>query len=316
MKRFAPILLVLATLAIGVWQSPNIRDWWILRNYQPPDEIVAFAQSTTMTARATREFYLARPDLETKQTFAQNCPVEELSLVLGCYNGNRIYVLRVEKPELSKVMDVTAAHEMLHAAYADLSDKERDRVDKLLEEYYQKSASEKLVSLVGEYDRVQPGTRLNELHSLVGTQEKNIGSELETYYREYFNNRRSVVDAYLAYEGVFNGIKNQLSSLESSIVALKSQLTALEVEINNQKSQLDSINAQLDTFEARQNYSAYNALVPTQNNLVQGYNGNVATYTSLVAQHNAKVEQYNQIALEQNDLVNSLDATKFTPFTN
>ena len=136
LKRLSPLLLVLAAAIIGVWQFPNIRDWWILRNYQPPAEIVAFAQSTTMTPKATREFYLAQPDLERKQTFGQNCPVGELSLVLGCYNGSRIYVLKVEKAELSKVMDVTAAHEMLHAAYNSLGSSTKIQVNGWLQDYY------------------------------------------------------------------------------------------------------------------------------------------------------------------------------------
>jgi len=63
--------------------------------------------------------------------FAKDCPTPDSrnAFVLGCYQPDRrrIFILRVDRPDLAATMTVTAAYEMLHAAYADLDTTARKR---------------------------------------------------------------------------------------------------------------------------------------------------------------------------------------------
>jgi chromosome segregation ATPase len=283
-----------------------------LRSYQPPAEVAALADKTSMSDYARRVYYLAKPAVDQKADFNQNCPVNEKTLVLGCYNKSRIHVLQVDRPELAKVMDVSAAHEMLHAAYGRLSNKDREQVNQWIEDYYRKSSDPKLSQLVAEYDQSEPGQRLNELHSILGTQVSLLSPELENYYKKYFSNRSQVVADYLAYEGVFSNIESQITALHSQIDSLKTQIDSMESQLKTQQAQLDSIDHQLDSYRSSGNISAYNALVPTQNAQVNAYNSLLSRYKSAISSYNAKVDQVNQLAVQQNQLVDSLSSTKFT----
>ena len=225
-KRLAWILTT-GLLLIGAWQAENVADWWWLRNYEPPIKVAAIAENVGFSGQGLREFYLADPKLNNKQEFSNNCPVGETTLVLGCYSSGKIYVLEVERAELAKVMEVTAAHEMLHAAYLELSRRDRSHINKLLEEFFATHADSKLRELVEEYERVEPGQRLNELHSLLGTQISPLSQELEDYYSRYFNNRQQIVNAYIDYEGVFAELDNQITAFSSQIDSLKQQITNL-----------------------------------------------------------------------------------------
>ena len=276
-------------------------------------EIAALAERTTMTAVATKDFYIARPQIDDKTTFNTNCPVGESTLVLGCYNKSKIYLLQIDRPELKAVMDVTAAHEMLHSAYADLSNKERRQVDAWIEEFYSTLNDPKLQQIMAEYDKTEPGERLNELHSILGTQVALLSPELDNYYKRYFADRQKIVAAYKAYEGIFEALESQINGLRTSAESLKNQITITEQEIAAAKNELEATNARMDQLLDQGRISEYNGLVPTQNVQVSYYNSLVDTDQDLIEQYNAKVDQLNTLALEQNQLVDSLDSTKFTP---
>ena len=56
------------------------------------------------------------------------------SVELACYapSDNRIFILRIDDPQLKSEMVVAAAHEMLHAAYRKMTTQERAALDKEL----------------------------------------------------------------------------------------------------------------------------------------------------------------------------------------
>src|SRR3990167_8934798 len=280
-KRVAGSLLLLGFL-VSVWEYQAIYQWWFLRNYHPAPEIVALADNANFSDPGRQDFYLANPKIDDKVQLNAHCPVSERSLVLGCYSSGRIYVLKVDRTELIKVMNVTAAHEMLHAAYADLPKKERNQVNRWIEDFYKTVSDPKLQKLVAEYEQSEPGERLNELHSILATQLTTLSPELENYYKQYFRNRGQVVADYASYEAVFENIENQIADLRGAIDALKSQLSDLEKDIDSQRTELEATNQQLDSLLAADRVSEYNSLVPKQNAQVSRYNNLVSEYRSLV----------------------------------
>ncbi len=164
---------------------------------QPSAEVVALADAATMTDRAKAFFYGAQPVIDDdRAVFEQHChaPVSSNTIELGCYRSdNRIFLLRIDDPQLEGEMAVAAAHEMLHAAYARLSPTDRATVNTQLEAAVIHLHSADLTRSLRMYRTLEPGQRDNELHSTLGTEYVPLGPGLEQYYRQYLSNRAVVV---------------------------------------------------------------------------------------------------------------------------
>ncbi len=140
MKLFKKALAYVALLALLSFpvliylNAQALSDWWQLRGYSPPATVTSLAAQDTMTSYATHVFYVNRPDIESNASqFRNECQETEKTIVLGCYHSNQegIFVYNVQDSRLAGVEQVTAAHEMLHAAYDRLSSKDRNYVDGL-----------------------------------------------------------------------------------------------------------------------------------------------------------------------------------------
>jgi hypothetical protein len=312
MKKLWSLLPLVIILLIAS-QYRAIIDWYNLRSFQPSSEIVAIAEDTTMTPTGKRYFYLARPQLDSKTTFNQHCPTGELTQVLGCYNRNRIYILDVDRVELEKVEDVTGAHEMLHAAYDRLSSGDRLKVDDEIESFYATVTDAKLRELVAQYDKAEPGERLNELHSILPTQVEALSPALEEYYKKYFTNRAAIVASYRQYEGVFDSLQSRYDSLKSEITSLKTRIDNAKTEYEEASAEADKLTSQITSLRNQGKIEESNQLVAAQNAAVARVNSLAAQIQSLVITYNADVEEINRLALEQNELVQSLNSNQLAP---
>lgn len=102
----------------------------------------------------------------------------------------------VTNQELNGIEQVTAAHEMLHAAYDRLSDSQRQKVDALLLTEADKLKSDPTFSArIAVYAKLPKDQYVNELHSVIGTEVADPGSALEQYYTTYFADRTQVICA-------------------------------------------------------------------------------------------------------------------------
>src|SRR5688572_27672169 len=88
------------------------------------EEVIELARVASLNRRGRKLFAGTDPVIREKADFGDDCPLPEAddTFVLGCYDDftNKIAVIRVERLDLFGVMPVTAAHELLHAAYAGL----------------------------------------------------------------------------------------------------------------------------------------------------------------------------------------------------
>ena len=278
-----------------------------------PPEVATLVQGT-LTREGERLLSRANPRVLDKAEFDVACPFDhELTVVLGCYNQGTIGILRVDRPELARVMEVTAAHEMLHAAYLALPHGERVEVDGWIEEYYVTVDDRDIRELVGQYALQRSDVRLNELHSILATELPVLSPQLETYYGRYFADRQRVVQAHESYAAVFRDIKRRVASLHAEIDSYKAELTSLDSRIASRKAQLDSLNVRLDQLRVQGNLRSYNSLIPQQNALVDEYNGLIDEYNQTVDLHNRKVDEVNALALEQDELATSLGSKPSLP---
>lgn len=285
-----------------------IQDWWVLQNYTPPAEIQQLAADTTMIGQGKDLFFVSDPKVQESAEFNQNCTDHgEKSLVLGCYTKQRIYIYRVSDTRLTGVVQVTAAHEMLHAAYERLDEKEKIDINALIEAQLATISDQRLQDLIKLYDEHKPDMRLNELHSILATEYTTLSPQLEEYYRRYFADRSKVVAFAANYASVFTASQNKIAGLSRQLDTLKSQIDKNTSELNRQQAELEDSATELNSLR-QTDPEAYNQRVPTYNTQVREYNNLVVSIRSLIQKFNELVVEHNNEATAQSDLYHGLDS--------
>lgn len=299
-------ILLWAVLALGVAKYRTILDFLILQFSNPTTEVQALAAKAGMSKEGEKIYLVARPQLDSAQQIQKDCPFAGEKF--GCYASRRIYILKITHPELVSNMEVTAAHEMLHAAYERLSKSERTALDVELEAEFKRQNNQELADLLTNSYKAGAASyeRSTELHSFIGTEFRSISPKLEQHYKRYFSNRLAVVEAHDLYREAFEGRKAALEQRLYEITSNKAQLVSLSRQLNVTKAELEAVNAQLEAYRANNQSEEYNALVPRQNALVRQYNSLVAQHNALAKQVNSEVNEYNQLVGEYNALARSI----------
>jgi len=256
LRQTVLLLLTLVLLAAPflVWlKAQALTDWWQLRDYAVPSAVSALAGQDTMTSYAKHVFYVNHPDIEANAAqFQKDCSESEKTIILGCYHSdqNGIFVFDVQDPRLSGVEQVTAAHEMLHAAYDRLSAKDRDNVDGMLQDYYEHQLSDqRIINTINSYKQSEPNDVVNEMHSVFGTEVANLPAPLEAYYKKYFDNRKAVAGFASSYENEFTTREDQIKALKGQLDQLKASVQSQEADLDTQLRQINADRARLDRTE-------------------------------------------------------------------
>ncbi|HVS58940.1 MAG TPA: hypothetical protein VHD60_04395 [Candidatus Saccharimonadales bacterium] len=313
-KRHHFSLLVLAVvvaagLALYVERQP-VHDWLRLRSFKPDTRVAALVTDDAMTPYARHLFYINWPVIQDRSAFAQDCPAgNEKTIVLGCYHSgeNGIFLLGVSDPRLSGVEEVTAAHEMLHAAYARLSASERNRVDAMLLNYYHHDLTDQRIkTTMDEYQKSEPDQLVNEMHSVFGTEIAQLPAPLEAYYKQYFTNRQAVATYAAHYQQAFTSRQQKLQTYNEQLKSLKVEIDAKKADIQARYADLQSRQTQLQQEKAAGNYQAYNAGVDSYNQQVSEYRQVVTEVHNLITQYNQIVDEHNALVLEEQQLSQDL----------
>lgn len=318
-RRALGYIFLLALLAFPFliyFNAQALTDWWQLRGYSPPSNVSSLASQDTMTAYARHIFYVNHPKLETSSTqFRQDCSENEQTIVLGCYHSDQrgIFVYAVQDARLAGVQQVTAAHEMLHAAYDRLSHSQKAEIDQQLTDFYDNGLQDQRVKQTIEaYKKTEPNDLVNEMHSIFGTEVANLPAPLERYYTEYFTNRQAVVGFAAAYQGEFTSRLDQISADDAKLAQMKTQIDAEEASLNGQLTQINADRRRLDSLRASGQIAAYNAGVAQFNAEVRTYNAGVQSLRSDIDDYNQLVGQRNAIAQEVSSLDQAID-TRLVP---
>ena len=316
------VIFVVTAVALGwVWLNRQyLQDWQAVRAYESTAEIQAVTRRASMSDKGQFLFYASQPAISQSTEFNQQCNRSEATTaILGCYSAGRIYIYQVDTAELDGVIEVTAAHEMLHAAWDRMSDGEQQRLGQHLEQVYAKVKSEELAGRLEYYERKQPGERSNELHSILATEVAMLDETLEQHYAQYFVDRQAIVRLHSAYEAVFTALKDQsellrgeveglLAHLNADVTAFNTSVTRLEAEIathNSQSAAVDSTNTrQVAAYNARQA-----ALMARRAQLGR----EELVLDERRTEFSQKVQEYNDLTVRSATLVNSLDSLKAPP---
>jgi len=304
LRRYTGYAILVACVLAAIWLVTNrqyVVDQLAVWQYKPSAAVQSLAQKSSMSDRGTFLLYASQPKIDGTQTFNQYCQKSEpQSAILGCYVNLQIYIYDVKDSKLGGIEEVTAAHEMLHAAWDRLGDSERVRVAKLLEAAYEKLNNEDLNKRMEYYARTEPSERDNELHSILGTEYKNLGPELERYYGQYFEDRDKVVSLHDKYAAVFDEIQSQGKALADRLASLASDINQRTSAYN---ADVAALNADIQDFNRRANGGGFSSRAQFDNER----NGLLARTRALEAERraiNARIKEYQSVR-KQLEAINS-----------
>lgn len=288
---------------ISVWQ------------YQPTAEVANIASTAAFSDNGRFVYYASQPRIESTQLFNDACGrTEQSTAILGCYSSDRIYIYNITNEKLAGIKEVTAAHEMLHAAYQRLSDADKKSVDALTEaEYNTLKNDQKFAERMAFYARAEPGERDNELHSIIGTEVASISPALESYYKRYFTDRQKTVTLYTKYSAVFKQIDERSTQLSAS---LKTLGVKIEQATNQYNRDVKLLNQDITAFNARANsaggFSSQSEFRSEQSELMAraaNLNTNRAGIEADLVTYRAQRAELESISIEAAALNQSIDSS-------
>jgi len=275
---------------VTIWLNPS------------PPEISELAAASGMSETGRRIFFASTPELDDANDFNTHCPVDE-QIVLGCYAAREIYLYRITDERLRGTNEVTAAHEMLHAAYERLPDSERTRVDALIDTFVGALPDDDpLFAILQSYPAE---SHADELHSRLGTEITELTPELESYFGRYFDDRSLVLAEYAHSTAA-------LDAVGAKIAELTAQLDALGADIEARRSAWDADSADLDSDIERYNASGRTPTSDREYRELQSrWDAREAARVALVAdidRYNAMVAELNELSAANNELYQELDS--------
>ncbi|WP_395640837.1 hypothetical protein [Pseudolysinimonas sp.] len=310
----AMAIAVLATVGVlaSTWSLPRIQyfhDAYVAWSEPIPDDVAAIAQATGMSVEGELIYRASRPAIEDDDDFNEHCSIEG-GAVLGCYYQGKLYVYAVTDERLAGTVEVTAAHEMLHAAYERLSADEQARIDGLVAE---------AIAAIPEDDPVYEDLALypeyqlaDEWHSRLGTEFADLPPALEEHYAVYFDDRAKVVELHVQANAYFTELQAQIDALVTEIDALD---PVLDARIAAYEAAIVDYNADVDAFNGRNESGYYtseaqfnadrNALVARGDALDAEY----AAIDAEITRYNDLVAQLTALDADYADLYSALDSS-------
>jgi hypothetical protein len=313
----AALVITLVSVGVALLLLMNrqvIIDRVTVWQYEPSAQVQSFATRAGMSDTGEFYFFASRPLLNNQQEFNKNCPNSEpQTAILGCYAAQRIYIYDVPTGKLKGIRTVTAAHEMLHAVYERFDENERQRINSLLETEYNKLKSDtKLAERMAYYAKTEPGERSNELFAIIGTEVPEIGSELEAYYRHYFDDRQKVVSLHAGYQSVFNQLQTRAEQLKKQLDSLRVSIEQNSDAYNDQVTQLNgdilSFNERADNegFESQSEFDQERSSLLARADQLDAYRNRI---NDDIAEFDALQDELASIASQSDALNRSINSS-------
>jgi len=277
--------------------------------------VQALAENTAMTTLGQNHFYDAEPVIAAGAEYRSYCSTDDSGhRTLGCFSAGRIYIFAVTEPALAGTQEVTAAHEMLHAAWQGLPQADRDALEPALLAAYTVARSDERVerdvaASIESYGASDVGDpiMINELHSILGTTVAGLDEQLEQHYSLYFSDRTAVLSQdtsararFVELEAIVADLKSQSETRDAEIATARAAFTAAEanyVVASNEYAALVAIplstRNEVDTANAKA--AEVNELARVTNALSEDVNSLIPSGNEIVAQWNTNADEYNRL---------------------
>ncbi|HEY3546681.1 MAG TPA: hypothetical protein VGK17_11420 [Propionicimonas sp.] len=219
----------------------------------PAADIVALADAAHMSTKGRELFYGTQPVVLDAADFAGRCDRGAHAtgpgdiVTVGCYDEatNSIILYGPPDPRLYPSTVETAAHEMLHAAWAGLTDIEQGVLTPLMEAEVAALPADdpihaQITSSVGD----DPQSRPSELFAYVGTQvwhDAGLPPTLEVAYARVIDDRRALV-------ALHTGLDTMFETMSAQIQAASEALTAAETAYAQDRAQYNADAAAVESY--------------------------------------------------------------------
>ena len=247
------ILLVAVALVVAVTFRQQLKDHFAAVSFEPSVRVERVLDELQLTDAGERIFLATQPTVDGSQNFNAQCAGvdhSEQGHVLGCYTEDRIHLFDVTDERVTGVVEVTAAHELLHASYARLGDGDRAMLSAKLRQEYDRRAAEdpELKERMAVYEHLSEAAFANELHSVFGTEVRDLPDWLEEHYAQWFSDRGAIVDAFARYHAVFVDLQKQADALRGEMESLRADVEARK---QSYVADVEQFNADAADFSAR-----------------------------------------------------------------
>jgi hypothetical protein len=313
------VALQFAALVPLVWASQHgqrITDQLAVWNFEPSAELAGYVERSTMTEQGEFLFYATHPEVNGQEEFDSICSTDEEGVgTLGCYlpASSAIHLYDITDERLDGMEEVIAAHEMLHAAWARMGDAELAAISPLLEaQAVAMEGDPAFVERMEFYARSEPGERLNELHSILGTEVAELDPRLELHYADLFEDRQHLVSLFTVSNQVFVDLENRAEALVAELEALSA---SIEADYASYTAGFDQLDADVETFNGRADSGDFasqaqfdrerNALMQRQEDLDALY----ASISARDASYQAKLAELDGLNADVDDLNSSINIT-------
>lgn len=309
-QKYAWAGVAMLCLAVyAVLQSSWLLDTLKGIGYEPDATVAAIEADLELTDTGRRIFAATRPTVEGSEEFNEHCDSHDAEVsLLGCYADGRIYIYEIALAQLAPANKVTAAHELLHAAWERMGASERRQVSEWLQQLY----AEQREWFDDELEIYDDADRIEEMYTRAGTKLAELPAELEQHYAKYFRNRAVIVQFYQDYEAPFLALQLGMEELAEQINVIGEQI---EVERKTYMQDLEDLDARIDKFNACAETAgcfATEAEFTRQRQALLAERTNLentrAELNAKIAENNQRIQDYRERQLqlgELNDAMNS-----------
>lgn len=297
----------------------NIQNWLLAQDYTPTTKISDTAAKLHLTESGKLLFYSTHPEITNGTNFRNGCSAiahSESAHVVGCYtHAHKVYVFDVTDSRLQGIVEVTAAHELLHGAWAQMSRTEQEALANQLNTLYAQLqlTDEALKERMEVYSELDKLHFANELHSVLATEVKELPAWLEEHYSKWFNNRQNIVNMFFNYRSIFatlqaeaQEIENQMQSLRETI---ENERLGFELDVERYNIAVSNFNSRNDNYEFSQSPDEFYQLVERYREERQELTARRAQIQNKIDEYETLRERLMAISETSKELNNLLDSS-------
>jgi uncharacterized protein YukE len=256
-------LVVLVGLVVGaafLWVNRvEVQTRIDAMSYDSTPALDGLERNLDLTPTGKYLFRASHPTLDGSSNFSQRCSdvhhADEGHLI-GCFTSSKnIHLFEVKDDRLQGIVEVTAAHELMHAAWSRFSSAEREEVGKQLQRFYDKRIQKdaEFKERMDVYRSLPRGSFVNELHSVVASEVEDLPASLEKHYSRWFDDRHKITDYFNKYHDVFASLQKQADTLQDEMRDLRSKVESgseeYEAMVEDFNRDVHAFNKKNDNYE-------------------------------------------------------------------
>lgn len=255
------LVAVVIAIVVGLVNRQDIQDHFRASSFDPSLRTVEVMSALKLTATGERVFLASQPTVSDSQRFNKQCAEvdhSESGHVLGCFARDQIHLFDVTDKRVSGIVEVTAAHELLHAAFSRLGDGERAALAERLKREYSTMSSKNhaLVERMSVYEQLSDMAFANELNSVLGTEVAELPDWLEDHYAKWFLDRSALVDTFDSFHAVFVELQDKADTLASEMSSLRADVEQRSLDYDNAVNQFNRDAADFQSRNERFEFSS------------------------------------------------------------